>query len=111
MPDLEVLPYEAARAAFRDAFWKAHEQALAEVAAGGERSSELVLPFLIEVPREDITNDRWHGHVARFEEAGRLAAFASKRGTRLFLVATQSRPDHPLNRWDGLCRWYVSATA
>lgn len=77
----EVPRYEAAVAAFQQAFTTEYEEAKRKLAAGElvRLSGGVDSVFTVEVPRNAVLDDQWQGYSFRFTEAGRLAALASRR--------------------------------
>jgi hypothetical protein len=109
MNEQEKLHYVAARSAFIAAFEQNYAEGkrqLAEGKAEALRGVERV--FYVEVPSDDVVQDRWREHVAKFEQAGRRAALAWRRTREARLDSASADPSGVHASATGTLRWTVT---
>jgi hypothetical protein len=104
MEDVEVPRYNAALKAFSDAFNKGYTEGK-QLRAVGEPLLDIESVFTVEVPSDDVLDNRWHSYCDTFKDAGRRAALARRRTAE---AALSTSPERDLMT-DNF-RWFVHLT-
>lgn len=109
MQDFEFPRWEAARAAFAEAFKRGYTHAKAELASGQEQQTgDAASVFYVDVPRDSIVDGEWMHFAGLFQEAGRAAALAKRRPLGCdSMIDVMHHPDHREALMSGRCRWVV----
>ena len=105
MQDFEIPRYNAALAAFDQAFNGGYAEGLKQLASGTERVAQPILE--IDVPRNTVLDGEWHPAVPLFREAGRVAALAVRRVGTARLDASQATESSHLCFMENKFRWHV----
>lgn len=108
MQDFEVPRWEAAKRAFAKAFEAGYELGKAELSSGEESQTDESEPvFYVDVARTWILDGEAFTCALLFENAGRRAALARRRGDNEAELDVMYGPDDREAAKTGNCRWVV----
>jgi hypothetical protein len=108
MQDFEIPRYNNAKQAFGEAFHRGLAQGLAALAIDKmDRDPGVPEAFFIDVPRNDVLDNVWQEHCQAFAEAGRRAAYASRRRGEPKLDTSQATDQHWETSLRNVYRWVV----